>query len=215
DPSFGLAIRLPFEQRTNPFIEHDPKLVNFKYFFTRKLMFVRASHAIAIFPGGFGTMDEGFEVLTLVQTGKSVPVPMVFVDRPGGDFWQSWQDYVKKHLLGSRLIGEEDLHLYKITDNVEEAAKEVQHFYSNYHSIRYSRDDLVIRLHRKPTEAQLATIEDKFADIKVKGTFRVSDALPVEKDEPALQSMSRLIFTFNRKDHGRLRMLINHLNDLP
>jgi uncharacterized protein (TIGR00730 family) len=215
DPSFGLAIRLPFEQMTNVHIANDPKLINFKYFFTRKLMFLRSSHAITCFPGGFGTMDEGFEVLTLVQTGKSVPVPMVFIDRPGGDFWQSWQDYVKKHLLGSKVIGEEDLHLYKITDSVEEAANEVQHFYSNYHSIRYSRDDLVIRLHRKPTEAQLATIDDKFADIKVKGTFRLSDALPVEKDEPALQKMPRLIFTFNRKDHGRLRMLINHLNDLP
>lgn len=215
DPSFGLAIRLPFEQMTNVHIANDPKLINFKYFFTRKLMFLRSSHAITCFPGGFGTMDEGFEVLTLVQTGKSVPVPMVFIDRPGGDFWQSWQDYVKKHLLGSKLIGPEDLHLYKITDSVEAAAHEVQHFYSNYHSVRYSRDDLIIRLHRKPTEAQLATINEKFADIRVKGSFRVAEALPVEKDEPALLAMPRLIFTFNRKDHGRLRMLINHLNDLP
>src|SRR3954469_25736700 len=116
DPSFGLAIRLPFEQKTNPFIEGDPKLINFKYFFTRKLMFVRSSHAIALFPGGFGTMDEGFEVLTLVQTGKSVPMPIIFVDRAGGDYWQMWQDYVIKQLLGRGLIGEDDLHLYKITD---------------------------------------------------------------------------------------------------
>src|SRR4051794_1352055 len=136
DPSFGLAIRLPFEQKTNVHIANDPKLINFKYFFTRKLMFLRSSHAITCFPGGFGTMDEGFEVLTLVQTGKSVPVPMVFVDKPGGDFWQTWQDYVRKHLLANRLIGEEDLHLYKITDNVGEAVKEVTHFYSNYHSLR-------------------------------------------------------------------------------
>ncbi|CAN5334599.1 TIGR00730 family Rossman fold protein [soil metagenome] len=214
-PSFGLAIRLPFEQMTNVHIADDPKLINFKYFFTRKLMFLRSSHAITCFPGGFGTMDEGFEVLTLIQTGKSVPVPIVYVDRPGGEFWQSWQDYVKKHLLGSKLIGEDDLHLYKITDNVEEAAREVQHFYSNYHSIRYSRDELVIRLHRKPSEEQIATINDRFADIRVKGAFRASEALPVEKDEPALLSMPRLIFTFNRKDHGRLRMLIDHLNDLP
>ena len=116
DPSFGLAIRLPFEQATNPFIANDPKLINFKYFFTRKLMFVRSSHAIALFPGGFGTMDEGFEVLTLIQTGKSVPMPIVFVDRPGGDFWQAWQDYVKNHLLARKLISPDDLHLYKITD---------------------------------------------------------------------------------------------------
>src|SRR5436309_1937295 len=117
DPSFGLAIRLPFEQKTNPFIEGDPKLINFKYFFTRKLMFVRSSHAIALFPGGFGTMDEGFEVLTLVQTGKSVPMPILFIDRAGGSFWQGWQDYVQQHLLKRGLISPEDLHLYKITDN--------------------------------------------------------------------------------------------------
>src|SRR5687767_7499042 len=128
DPSFGLAIRLPFEQRTNPFIEKDKKLVNFKYFFTRKLMFVRSSHAVVLFPGGFGTMDEGFEVLTLIQTGKSVPMPIVFVDSPGGKFWQTWQDYVNNHLLGQRLISPSDLHLYKITDSVEEAAREVWQF---------------------------------------------------------------------------------------
>src|SRR4051812_15674388 len=116
DPSFGLAIRLPFEQKTNPFIEGNKKLVNFKYFFTRKLMFVRGSHAIALFPGGFGTMDEGFEVLTLVQTGKAVPMPIVFVDQPGGNYWQMWQDYVEKQLLERGLIGKADLALYKITD---------------------------------------------------------------------------------------------------
>jgi uncharacterized protein (TIGR00730 family) len=155
DPSFGLAIRLPFEQKTNEFIANDPKLINFKYFFTRKLMFVRSSHAIALFPGGFGTMDEGFEVLTLVQTGKSVPMPIIFIDRPGGDYWQMWQDYVVKQLLGRGLIGEEDLHLYKITDNVQEAVDEVRNFFSNYHSVRYARDELIIRLHRKPSDEQL------------------------------------------------------------
>src|SRR5438046_10185995 len=129
DPSFGLAIRLPFEQKTNPFIEGDPKLINFKYFFTRKLMFVRSSNAIALFPGGFGTMDEGFEVLTLVQTGKSVPMPIIFVDRAGGSFWQGWQDYVQQHLLKRGLISPEDLHLYKITDNIDDAVEEVRHFY--------------------------------------------------------------------------------------
>jgi uncharacterized protein (TIGR00730 family) len=215
EPSFGLAIRLPFEQLTNVHIANDPKLINFKYFFTRKLIFLRSSHAIALFPGGFGTMDEGFEVLTLVQTGKSVPVPMVFVDRPGGDFWQSWQDYVKKHLLGGKLIGEDDLHLYKITDNVEEAAKEVRHFYSNYHSLRYVREDVVLRLQRKPTEQQLAQINERFSDLCIKGQIRLGEALPVERDEPALRTLPRLIFTFNRKDHGRLRLLINFLNDLP
>ncbi len=214
EKSFGLAIRLPFEQKTNAFIENDPKLINFKYFFTRKLMFVRSSHAIALFPGGFGTMDEGFEVLTLVQTGKSVPMPIVFVDRPGGDYWKMWQDYVEKQLLARGLIGPDDLALYKITDNVEEAVREVRHFYSNFHSTRYSRDELIIRLHHRPTAAQLEDIAREFADIKARGDFRVSDALPVERDEPALQRLPRLIFPFNRRDHGRLRMLINRLNDL-
>jgi uncharacterized protein (TIGR00730 family) len=215
DPSFGLAIRLPFEQATNTFIANDPKLINFKYFFTRKLMFVRSSHAIALFPGGFGTMDEGFEVLTLVQTGKSVPMPIVFVDAPGGRFWQAWQEYVKDHLLRQGLISPPDLHLYKITDSVDEAAREITHFYSNYHSVRYSRDDIVLRLHRKPTEKQLVEISEKFSDIKTKGEFRISGPLAIEKDEPALSSLTRLMFAFNRRDHGRLRMLIDHLNDLP
>ena len=213
DPSFGLAIRLPFEQKTNPFIENDPKLINFKYFFTRKLMFVRSSHAIALFPGGFGTMDEGFEVLTLVQTGKAVPMPIVFVDSPGGDFWQGWQDYVKNHLLGRGLISPNDLRLYKITDNIDEAVAEVRHFYSNFHSVRYARDEIIIRLHRRPSDAQLVAISKEFSDIKTKGEFRVSGALPVERDEEALASLHRLVFAFNRRDHGRLRMLIDYLND--
>jgi uncharacterized protein (TIGR00730 family) len=215
DPSFGLAIRLPFEQRTNPYIEKDKKLVNFKYFFTRKLMFVRTSHAVALFPGGFGTMDEGFEVLTLIQTGKSVPMPIVFVDAPGGRFWQAWQEYVKDHLLRQGLISPPDLFLYKITDSVDEAAREITHFYSNYHSSRYSRDDLIIRLHRKPTESQVVEISEKFGDIKPRGEFRVSGALPVERDEPALADLHRLVFPFNRRDHGRLRQLIDFLNNLP
>ena len=213
DPSFGLAIRLPFEQATNQFIAGDKKLINFKYFFTRKLMFLRSSHAIALFPGGFGTMDEGFEVLTLVQTGKSMPVPIVMLDQPGGDYWATWQRYVEKQLLDRGLISPPDLALYKITDSIDEAVREVRHFYGNYHSIRYVRDDIVIRLHRRPTAAQLAHVEATFADIKPRGAFRVTGPLPVERDEPALADLPRLVFTFNRRDHGRLRMLIDYLND--
>lgn len=214
-PSFGLAIRLPFEQATNHFIANDPKLINFRYFFTRKLMFVRSSHAIVLFPGGFGTMDEGFEVLTLVQTGKSVPVPIVMVDSPGGDYWKCWQDYITKQLLGRGLIGLSDLHLYKITNSVEEAAQELIHFYSNYHSLRYVRDDLVMRLNRAPNPEQLDALNTEFADINMGGPMRVSGAVPAEADEPSLLHLPRLIFNFNRRDHGRLRMLINRLNDLP
>jgi uncharacterized protein (TIGR00730 family) len=214
EPSFGLSIRLPFEQATNTYIAEDPKLINFKYFFTRKLMFVRFSHAIALFPGGFGTMDEGFEVLTLIQTGKSVPMPVVFIDRPGGDYWSHWQEYVDKQLLERGLISREDERLYKITDNVDEAVAEVEQFYNNYHSVRYVRDELVLRLNRAPTEPQLAEINEKFADILTAGSFRVTQALGIERDEPALAHMPRLAFGFNRRDFGRLRMLIDHLNGL-
>jgi hypothetical protein len=214
EPSFGLAIRLPFEQRTNVFIAHDAKLVNFKYFFTRKLMFVRSSHAIALFPGGFGTLDEGFEVLTLVQTGKAVPMPIVMVDSPGGDYWHSWQQYVEKQLLGRGLIGPADQSLYKITNDVAEAIHEVVHFYSNYHSLRYSGDELIVRLQRRLTDEQLAAINEQFADILARGAFRSSGPLRVEHDEPALAHLQRLVFAFNRRDHARLRMLIDYLNNL-
>lgn len=215
DPSFGLAIRLPFEQKTNEFIANDPKLINFKYFFTRKLMFLRSSHAIALFPGGFGTMDEGFEALTLIQTGKSVPMPVVLVDQPGGDYWPSLQEYVKKHLLDRGLIGESDLHLYKITDDIHVAAEELIRFYRNYHSVRYTRDELAIRLQKAPTPEQLATLQEKYKDIiRGGGAMRVTGALPVEKDEPLLANLPRLVFNFNRREHGRLRMMIDDLNGI-
>ncbi|MGA2233108.1 MAG: TIGR00730 family Rossman fold protein [Tepidisphaeraceae bacterium] len=214
EASFGLAIRLPFEQRTNAFIANDPKLIHFKYFFTRKLMFVRFSDAIALFPGGFGTMDEGFEVLTLVQTGKSVPMPIVFIDSAAGGYWDAWQEYVRTQLLGRGLIGENDLHLYKITRSVDDAAAEIRRFYSNYHSIRYTRDAMAMRLHRAPNAAQLEHIRAEFKDI-AQGGYEVTGALPVERDEPDLAAMARLVFNFNRRDHGRLRQLIDYLNSLP
>src|SRR5687767_12167357 len=173
DPSFGLAIRLPFEQSTNVHIANDPKLINFKYFFTRKLMFVRSSHAVALFPGGFGTLDEGFEVMTLVQTGKSVPMPIVFVDRFGGTYWREWMDFTREHLLGRGFLSEADLRLFKVTESKDEAIRECTHFYSNYHSVRQVRDELVVRIQHRPTTAQLREIQSKFADIAVDGEFRV------------------------------------------
>jgi len=214
-PSFGLAIRLPFEQRTNEFIEGDPKLINFKYFFTRKLMFVRSSHAIAVFPGGFGTMDEGFEVLTLIQTGKAPMLPIVFVDHPGSKFWSGWQDYVKDQLLGSRLISPEDVHLYKMTQSVDEALAEVQQFYNNFQSSRYYRDTLIIRVNRRPSPQQVDELNRRFGDVLcVKGRIEASDALPVEKDEPSIAHLPRVTLNFNRKDHGNLRLMIDVLNQM-
>jgi hypothetical protein len=215
DPSFGLAIRLPFEQRTNEFIARDKKLINFKYFFTRKLMFVRSSHAVALFPGGFGTLDEGFEVMTLVQTGKSVPMPIVFVDRPGGTYWREWMDFTREHLLGRGFISEADLRLFKVTDSADDAIRACTRFYSNYHSVRQVKDYLVMRLQRNPTAEQLKEINSKFADIAVDGVFEATGPHPLEHDEPALENLPRLVFKFNRRDHGRLRMLIDYLNDLP
>lgn len=214
EPSFGLAIRLPFEQFTNAFIAQDKKLINFKYFFTRKLMFVRAAHAVALFPGGFGTLDEGFEVLTLIQTGKSAPMPVVMVDSPRGNYWSQWEKYVRDVLLKQNLISEEDLSLFRVTNSVKEAADEVTRFYSNFHSIRYNKDDLIIRINQKPNAAQLQRLDRDFADIQVGGGMRVSGPLPVEKDEPDLNNLHRLVFRFNKRNQGRLRMLIDRLNDL-
>src|SRR5688500_5711142 len=175
DPSFGLAIRLPFEQKTNVHIARDKKLINFHYFFTRKLLFVRSSHAIALFPGGFGTMDEGFEVLTLVQTGKAVPMPIVFVDQPGGKYWKDFMTFTERHVLGRKLISPEDLHLFKVTDNAIDAVEECVRFYRNYHSVRTVRDELVMRLRHAPDAGALTEINRKFSDITVGGAgFRVS-----------------------------------------
>lgn len=212
DPSFGLAIRLPFEQSTNEFIENDPKLVHFKYFFTRKLMFVRSSHAIALFPGGFGTMDEGFEVLTLIQTGKAVPMPIVLVDKKGGKFWTEWQEYVEEQLLKRGMISEQDFHLYKITDDVDEAVEEVVRFYHNYHSLRYVKDTLVMRLHRAPNDKQLAHIQHKWGETLLAGAFAVSGPLKAERDEVKIAHLPRLTFKFNRRDQGKLRELIDYVN---
>ena len=146
--SIGVNILLPFEQEANPIIAGDIKLMHLKYFFTRKLLFVKESDAVALFPGGFGTQDEGFEVLTLVQTGKSHLFPIVMVDEPGGDYWKQWERYIKEVLLARRMISPADLALFKVTDSVDEAVDEVLRFYRVYHSMRYVRGDLVLRLQR-------------------------------------------------------------------
>lgn len=215
--SFGVNIRLPFDQPANEFIQNDSKLITFKYFFTRKLIFVKETDAIALFPGGFGTLDEAFEILTLVQTGKSNPLPVVCVDRPGGDYWKTWEGYVRNVLLARGLIAPEDLCLYRVTDRLDVAVAEVTGFYRNYHSSRYVGDRLVIRLQHAPSGEDLERLNREFPDILVDGAITASPALPEEGNDPALAGLAhlpRLTLHFNRRDVGRLRQLIDALNQL-
>lgn len=215
DNSMGLNIMLPFEQSANEVIRDDPKLVNMKYFFTRKLMFVKECHAVICLPGGFGTMDEALEVLTLLQTGKRDMLPIVLLDEPGGSYWRDWHEYVKKHLHGQRMISDEDFALYKVTDRVGKAVDEVLTFYRTYNSQRYVRKHLVFRLNQRITDEQLAGINEHFADLLADGKFELRDALKEESDDMELAGLPRLVFHFNRRDYGRLRLLIDALNALP
>jgi uncharacterized protein (TIGR00730 family) len=212
EQSIGVNILLPFEQSANAVIANDPKLIHLRYFFTRKLLFVKESDACALFPGGFGTLDEGFEVLTLVQTGKSHLFPIVLVDEPGGDYWQRLLSFVRDVLLARKLISPSDLALFKHTDSVDEAVAEVLNFYRVYHSMRYVGRYLVLRLKQAPGPALLKRINAEFADILHGGTFEVTTALPAEANEPHLAEMPRLRFHFARRDMGRLRLLIDVLN---
>jgi len=210
--SMGLNILLPFEQSSNAVIAGDSKLVHMKYFFTRKLMFVKESNAICLLPGGFGTLDEGLEVLTLLQTGKRDMVPVVFLDEPGGSYWTTFLDFVEKQLLGQGYIDAQDRFLYKLTDRVDEAVDEILQFFRVYHSMRYVHEKLVMRLTERPDEALLDAINTEFADLLSSGRFTVEGPLPEEKDEVDLIDLCRLVFHFNRRDSGRLRCLIDCLN---
>jgi uncharacterized protein (TIGR00730 family) len=212
DQSIGLNILLPFEQAANPVISGDPKLMNLKYFFTRKLLFIKESDAVALFPGGFGTHDEAFEALTLIQTGKSHVFPVVLVDEPGGTYWTRWEQFVRDDLLGRGYIAPEDLSLYRVTDSVEEAVKEVVGFYRVYHSMRYVRGHLVLRLRSKLTEATMKRLAAEFGDIAAGGSFEQTGMLPQEANEPALKDLPRLRFWFKRHGMGRLRQLIDVVN---
>jgi len=213
--SFGVNIRLPFEQHPNRVIHGDVKLVTFNYFFTRKLFFIKDTHAVALFPGGFGTLDEGFEVLTLLQTGKCQPMPLVLLDQPGGTYWKTWERYVQEHLLRRGLISPADIALFKVTDDCEEAAREITNYYRVYHSARYVKDLLVIRLHRALPPAIVAALAAEFADVIETGTIAPGAAFPVERDDPTAFHLPRLVFHFDRRSFGRLRTLINRINATP
>jgi uncharacterized protein (TIGR00730 family) len=210
--SIGVNILLPFEQEANPVIAGDLKLMHLKYFFTRKLLFVKESDAVALFPGGFGTLDEGFEVLTLIQTGKSHLFPVVMVDAPGGDYWRPLQRYIEDVLLTRQLISPADTALYKITDSAEEAMAEITGFYRVYHSMRYVNGDLLLRLQHSLSDAMLQKLRNEFADITESGTFEQGPALPEEANDTHVADLPRLRFRFDRKSLGRLRMLIDAIN---
>lgn len=213
DHAMGLNIMLPFEQSANEIIAGDSKLVHMKYFFTRKLMFVKECDAVVCLPGGFGTLDEALEVLTLLQTGKHDMMPVVFLDEPGGQYWRGLDDFIRSHLLKNALISPEDLDLYHLSESVEDAVAEVTRFYSNYHSMRFVKSQLVVRLQRSLTPEELVEINREFADILTTGEFRQSGPLPAERDDPLLDKLTRLVFHFNRRSLGRFRKLIDHLND--
>lgn len=212
--SFGVNIRLPWEQSANPVIAQDKKLVTFKYFFTRKLIFIRHSDAIALFPGGFGTMDEGYEAMTLMQTGKSQLMPLVLVDKPGGTYWKTWDKNIREHLLRDQLISADDLNLYQITDSVDEAVKIITRFYRNFHSSRFVRDQLIIRLKHAPSATAIEAMNDDYADIITGESMHVTPPTDEEKEDDDNLKLPRIAFGFNRRDYGRLRQLVDVLNSL-
>ena len=210
DGSFGVNIRLPFEAAANQYIP-ESRIINFKYFFTRKLGFVKESNAFTIFPGGFGTMDEAFELLTLIQTGKAPIHPIVLMEA-GDSYWPTWDEFVSGELLEKGWIGEHDRRLYRIAYTVEEAAEEICGFYLNYHSQRYVSGRLIVRLRHLPTPEQIAELNEAFHDILVEGTIELTDASEPEIAESDALELARLSLNFNRRSHGRLREFINELN---
>ena len=210
--SFGANIRLPWEQSANPVIAEDEKLVTFKYFFTRKLTFIRHSDAIVLFPGGFGTLDEGYEALTLMQTGKSQLMPLVLVDKPGGTYWKTWDRHVREHLLRDELISPDDLNLYEITDSTDQAVRIISRFYRNFHSTRFVRDSLIIRMKHPPSNTAIEALNEDFSDIIEGEGFRRIDTTQDEQDNTDQVDLPRIAFGFNRRDYGRLRQLIDRIN---
>lgn len=211
DASFGVAIRLPFETTANEVIAGDEKLIHFRYFFTRKLMFISQAEAVALFPGGFGTMDEAFEALTLVQTGKATPMPIVMLEGRGGSYWRGWDEWVRRQLLDRGWISPEDPAIYKLCDSPREAMEHIVRFYRNYHSSRYVRDDLVIRLRRRLRDDDVARLSDEFKILIREGSIRQGSALKEEDDH---LDLPRLVFRHTRNKFGVVRRLIDRINEL-
>jgi uncharacterized protein (TIGR00730 family) len=212
--SFGVNILLPSEQAPAKVIQDDPKLVTFKYFFTRKVFFVMEADAIALFPGGFGTQDEGFEVLTLLQTGKAPPMPIVLMELPGEAYWETWDKFIRQQLLARGFIDQEDLSFYKIMQSPEAAADWIASYYSTYHSMRQVYSRLVIRLEKELPDSALMMLNEQFADLVKFGKIFKTSALPEEADEPELAAKPRIIFNYNKKSSGRLNQFILKINEL-
>jgi uncharacterized protein (TIGR00730 family) len=211
--SFGVNIQLPAVQRANRFIRDNPKLITFHFFFTRKLIFVKEADAVVFFPGGFGTHDEAIEALTLAQTGKSQLVPILMIDLPGQGYWVRWREFVLKEMLGRGFISQQDLSLFRLVEDSEEAIQEIEKFYRNYHSYRFVGEDLIVRLRQPPAPALLEGLNRDFRDILTEGEIKGTEPLAEESDDPETLSLPRLLAPFNRKDFGRLRQMIDVINE--
>ncbi len=215
DHAFGINIRLPFEQGANEFIAENPKLVSMKYFFTRKLLLIKESYGYAVLPGGFGTLDEAFELLTLIQTGKAEPAPVVLLDLPGSSYWRGWERFLIEEVASRHLINLEDTGLYRIVDRVEDAAAEILGFYRNFHSLRWVGDTLILRLEARPTPAEVADLSRRFADVMHRPIRILDGPLPAERRGDEFPHLARLALRFDRVSYSRLRELIDALNTLP
>ena len=209
--SVGVNIKLPFEQEANEIIRGDDKLMTFRYFFTRKLFLLKESHAVTLFPGGFGTLDEGFEVLTLLQTGKQTPLPVVMIENLETGYFRGLTRFVEERLLASRLVSEADLSLYRVVDTAKAATEEVLRFYGVYHSSRYVGPKLLLRLERELDDSELADLNSRFGDILRSGRIERGKPLPEEEGTPYSQ-LAVISLDFNRREFGRLRQLIDALN---
>jgi uncharacterized protein (TIGR00730 family) len=215
DRSIGVNIRLPFEQGANTFIAQDPKLVEMRFFFTRKLMLIKESDGYVVLPGGFGTLDEGFELLTLLQTGKAEPAPVVMLDVPGDAYWECWDEFLRSSVEPRGLVSADDRSLFLITDDIGRATAEILGFYRNYQSCRWVGDLLVVRMRSAPARAELAELNREFDDIVAGGAMRLSKPLPPERSDHDHLDLDRLVFRFDKVHYGRLRQFIDALNRLP
>src|SRR5215472_6717796 len=212
EKSFGVNIRLPSVQKANRFIRGDPKLMNFHFFFTRKLLFVKEADAVVFFPGGFGTHDELLEALTLAQTGKTHLVPIILMDIPGGTYWRSWQEFLREDVVSRGYITETEMTFFRIITSADAAVQEIKNFYRNFHSYRFVKHDLVIRLNYPPTPELIDRLNRDFADILKDGKVQQTEPLPAEADDPGKLHLHRLRMRFNCEDYARLRQMIDVIN---